>query len=78
MAEQPTTALPAPGILCRSCGIPGTISYVPGEWFNTFACVTCGEVVPCHGGFARPAAGLRFRRAAGWPSLQLLGKAAVP
>lgn len=93
-----------------------------GERFNHFACVTCGEVVPCSGGFARPldvnrfaasqsalrevggclscgsdvlhpqgegveagecvncgrvervtGSGLRFRRATGWPSLELFG-----
>ena len=126
MPEHLTSALPAPGILCRSCGIPGTVSCFPGERFNTFGCITCGEVVPCHGGFARPAdcnrfagsqsalrevagclscgsdvlypqgdlveagncvncgrvervpgIGLHFRRAPGWPSLELRGKTAV-
>jgi hypothetical protein len=120
------TSLPAPSILCRTCDRAGVVSYIPGERFNTFICATCDEVVPCHGGFARPAdcnrfadrqsalrevagclscgsdvlhpqgevveaglcvncgtvervgaAGLRFRRARSWPSLQLLGKAAV-
>ncbi len=126
MREHAATPLPAPGILCRSCGVPGTVSCFPGERFNTFGCITCGEVVPCHGGFARPAdcngfaarqsalrevggclscgsdvlhpqgdgveagncvncgrvervpaAGLRFRRAPGWPSLELLGRPAI-
>ncbi len=120
------TLTPAPNILCRSCAVPGTVSYIPGEKFNTFDCVTCGDVVPCHGGFARPTdcnlfagrqsalrevagclscgsdvlhpqgdgvqaglcvncgrvervstVGLRFRRAPGWPSLELLGRAAT-
>lgn len=122
MADH-ATALPCPDALCRSCGARGVLSCLLGERFNTFACVTCGVVVPCHGGFARPAdcnrfadrqsalrevggclscgsdvlhpqddaqgglcvncgqvervpgAGLRFRRAPGWPSLQLLGLA---
>ena len=126
MPNTPET-LPAPSILCRSCGRRGVVSCILGERFNTFVCVTCGEVVPCHGGWARPADcnrfadrhsalrevggclscgsdvhhpqgdgveaglcvncgrvervagdGLRFRRAPGWPSLELLGKKASP
>jgi hypothetical protein len=121
--KKTMVSVPAPSIRCRSCDRAGVVSYIPSERFNTFICVTCDEVVPCHGGFARradcnrfadrhsalrevagclscgsdvlhpqgdvvtgghcencgkvervPAAGLRFRRAAGWPSLQLLGK----
>ncbi len=120
-------SLPAPCILCRSCGRLGVVSCLVGVRFNAFVCVTCGEIVPCHGGFARPAdcnrfagpqsalrevgsclscgsdvhhpqgdvveagdcvncgrvervagEGLRFRRASGWPSLELLGKKASP
>lgn len=123
MSEQ-TASLPCPGACCRSCG-GNAVSCQQGERFNTFHCATCGEVVPCKGGFARAAdinrladpndlhaalravggclscgcdvvyprggsAGLcvncgeveavagggllRFRRAPGSPSLQLLGK----
>ena len=122
MPDTLASPLPCPDILCRSCGRLGVVSCIPGERFNRFGCVTCGEVVPCHGGWARPADvnrfavdqsalrevggclscgadvlypqgdlveagncvncgrvervtgyGLRFRRAAGWPSLHLLG-----
>lgn len=126
MPETIASPLPCPTILCRSCGALGGIACHVGERFNRFACVTCGEVVPCFGGMARPAdcnrfadqqsalrevggclscgsdvlhpqgdgveaglcvncgqvervpgSGLRFRRAAGSPSLQLLGLPAV-
>lgn len=122
MPETLASPLPCPSILCRSCGRLGVVSCLAGERFNRFACVTCGEVVPCSGGFARPddcngfadqqsalrevggclscgsdvlhpqgegvevgecvncgrvervtGSGLRFRRAAGWPSLELFG-----
>lgn len=122
MPETLASPLPCPSIVCRSCGRLAVVSCLVGERFNRFACVTCGEVVPCYGGFARPVdcngfaasqsalrevggclscgsdvlhpqgerveagecvncgrvervtgSGLRFRRAAGWPSLELFG-----
>lgn len=54
MPKTFASPLPCPTILCRSCGRLGVVSCIPGERFNRFACVSCGEVVPCHGGWARP------------------------